>query len=103
MDPDKQKLEEIYRLTKETNGMLHAMRRNAFWGRIFQFVFWTAILLAPIWFYMTYLNTTVEKMLHTIDQMQGTSAKAQAQFGDLEGLWKKFQSQFSSGSSTSQQ
>ena len=88
MDPNKQMLEEALRLARDNNHMLHAMRRHAFWGGIFKFIFWTAILVAPIWFYMTYLNATVEKMLHTIDQMQGTSAKAQTQLGNFEQMWK---------------
>lgn len=94
MDSD-QLSQETYRLAKENNRMLHKMRRHAFWGGIIKFVFWTAILLAPVWFYMTYLNATVERMLHTIDQLQGTSAKAQAQMGSFESMWKEFESKFS--------
>lgn len=99
MNPQQGQQAEIYRLVRENNHMLHAMRRHAFWGGILKFIFWTAILLAPIWFYMTYLNATVEKMLHTIDQLQGTSAKAQAQMGGFEAMWKEFQARFG-GSST---
>ena len=97
---DEQSQQEMYRLAKENNKMLHAMRRNAFWGGIFKFIFWTAILIAPLWFYMTYLNTTVEKMLHTIDQIQGTGAKAQSQFNGIEASWKQFEAKFGFGSSS---
>ncbi len=99
MDPSQGQQQEIYRLVLENNTMLHKMRRNAFWGGLFKFLFWTAILLAPIWFYMTYLNATVEKMLHTINQVQGTGAKAQAQMSGFEQMWKDFQAKFG-GSST---
>ncbi len=98
---DEQSQQEMYRLTRENNRMLHAMRRNAFWGGILKFIFWSAILIAPIWFYMTYLNATVEKMLHTIDQVQGTGAKAQAQVSGWENAWKQFEAKFGMGSSTS--
>ncbi len=95
LDPEQGQQREIYRLVRENNQMLHKMRRHAFWGGILRFIFLTAILLAPIWFYMTYLNATVEKMLHTIDQIQGTGGKAQVQMGGLEQIWKDFESKFS--------
>ena len=98
-------MQEIYRLTKDNNHMLHKMRRNAFWGGIVKLIFWAAILLAPIWFYMTYLNATVERMLHTIDQIQGTGAKAQAQVSGFEAMWKDIAARFAQfrGSGTSTQ
>ena len=107
MDPNRQLIEETNRLVKDNNRMLHAMRRHALWGGIFKFIFWTAILVAPIWFYMTYLNATVEKMLHTIDAIQGTNTKAQAQLGNFEQTWKDLESKLpafmQTPSSTSQQ
>jgi len=96
MDPYQGQQQEIYRLVRENNQMLHKMRRHAFWGGIFKFIFWTAILIAPLWFYMTYLNATVEKMLRTVDQIQGTGAKAQAQIGSFESAWKQFESKLPS-------
>ncbi len=86
----------MYRLTKENNRMLHAMRRNAFWGGLIKFIIYSLFLLAPIWFYMTYLDGAVQSMLKTINQMQGTGAKAQTQFGDFSQMLKDFQSKFSS-------
>ena len=91
-------LQELKRLTEDNNRMLHAMRRNAFWGGLIKFVIYAALLLAPIWFYMTYLDATVQRMLNTFNQVQGTGAKASAQFSDFENMWKEFQSKFGSGS-----
>ena len=91
---DEQTLQEMYRLTKENNKMLHKMRRNAIWGGIIKFIFWMAILLAPLWFYMTYLAPVVDDMMKTVQQIQGTSAKAQAQMGSFEVMWKDFQARF---------
>ena len=91
MDPDKEIIHETYRLAKENNKMLHSMRRAVFWGGILKVMTYLAFLLVPFWFYMTYLNGTVQQMLRAIDQIQGTGAKAQAQFGDLSNTLKQFQ------------
>ena len=97
---DEQMLQEIHRLTKENNRMLHAMRRNAFWGGLLKFVIYAALLLAPIWFYQVYFAPVVNSMLQTQQQLQGTGAKVQAQFGSLQDAWKQFESKFGFGSST---
>lgn len=94
--------QEMYRLTKENNKMLHKMRRNAIWGGVFKLIFWALVFLAPIWFYMTYLSATVERMIQTVEQIQGTGAKAQAQMSGLETMWKDFQSKFGGSSSSTQ-
>ena len=94
MDPDQKKLDEIYRLTQENNRMLRGMRRHAFWGGILKFAIYAALLAAPFWFYMTYLNASVQRMLETVDRIQGKSAEAQAQISGFEAMWKDFQSKF---------
>jgi hypothetical protein len=100
---DEQSMQEMLRLTRENNHMLHAMRRNAFWGGILKFIFWTAIFVAPIWFYMTYLNVTVEKMLHTLDQIQGSGAQAQVNYEQmLRDIQSKLPTFMQSSSSTHQ-
>lgn len=100
MDPDKQKLEEMYRLEKDNNRMLHSMRRNAFWGGLFKFIFYILILVvAPLWIYTTYFAPIMKSMQDTIQKFQGTGASAQAQFGSLQEMWKTFESQFKSASS----
>jgi len=49
--------EEIYKLAKENNRMLHAMRRDAFVGGIIKFVWWIAILFViPYILYVVYLQ-----------------------------------------------
>ena len=90
--PPNADFQEIHRLVRENNRMLHAMRRNSFVGGILKFIIYAALLLAPLWFYMTYLNDTVQKMLRTVDQLQGTSVQAQTQLGSFEATWKQFES-----------
>jgi len=100
-----QLLRETYRLAQQNNKMLHKIRRNAFWGGIIRIFVYAALLAAPLWFYMSYLAPVVDKMFATVQQIQGTSAEAQAQFSGLQETWKQIQSKFPSfggGTTTSQ-
>ena len=92
MDLDKQTLQDLYRLTKENNKMLHAMRRNAFWGGILKFIIYGAFLLAPLWFYMQYLAPAVNQALATMQQVQGTGAKAEAQMTSFQQALQQLES-----------
>ena len=84
--------EEILRLTKDNNRMLHSMRRTAFWGGVMKAIFWVAIIIAPIWFYSAYLAPVVQSFQQTVNQVQGTGAKAQGQLSGLGDAFKQFQS-----------
>ena len=96
--PPNEDLKELLRLTKDNNHMLHAMRRNAFWGGIIKFVLYALVLVAaPLWLYATYIMPIMQEMLGTYQQIQGTGARAQAQFSDFQNLLKKFQNPFSGG------
>ncbi len=88
---DEQKLEELYRLAKDNNRMLHAMRRNAFWGGVIKFILYAALIIVPLWLYATYLAPMVNQMLETVNQIQGTGASAQAQLGNFQDMLKRFQ------------
>jgi hypothetical protein len=93
-------LRETYRISLENNKMLHRMRRNAFWGGIVRTIVYAALLAAPIWFYLSYLAPVVDKMMNTIQQVQGTSASAQTQFGQLQDAWKQIEARFKPASTT---
>ncbi|MBI4088006.1 hypothetical protein HY418_01325 [Candidatus Kaiserbacteria bacterium] len=98
---DEQTLQETYRLAKENNKMLHAMRRNAFWGGILKLIVYAAFLLIPLWVYMQYLAPVVNEALKTVQQAQGTGTQVQAQFADFQAALQKLQSQIPGlGSST---
>ncbi|MEN9413399.1 MAG: hypothetical protein RLZZ342_486 [Candidatus Parcubacteria bacterium] len=84
MPPTNEKLDEIYKLTRENNRMLHAMRRNAFLGTIFKLVLYAAFLIVPLWLYMQYLAPMLTQMQNTMQQVQGTGAQAQAQVQGLQ-------------------
>lgn len=99
-DLDRTQVEQILRLVKDNNRMLHAMRRNAWLGGIFKLIVWAAIVIVPFWLYMQYLAPIVGSMMDTMEKLQGTGAQAQAQFSDindaLKGLRDKFPQYFQS-------
>ena len=81
--------------------MLHKIRRGAMWGRIFTFIFYAALILAPIWFYWAYLNDTVQKLLQAYGQIQGTGQQAGTQYQAFQEALKQFQSKVQSFGATS--
>ncbi len=89
-------LKETYRLTQENNRILRSMKRNAFWGGLIRLIIYAALLLIPAWFYFTYMAPVVEQMMQTVQEIQGTGAKAQAQFTSLQDAWKQFQEKLKS-------
>jgi hypothetical protein len=46
-------LKDIYRLTKENNKMLKAIRRDALIGHIVSIIFWFVVIVLPIWYFYT--------------------------------------------------
>lgn len=94
MEYDHDTLEEILRLTKENNRMLHAMRRSAFLGGVFKIVMWAAFIIVPLWLYMQYLAPVMESMVNTMSEIQGTGTRAQAQFTDLTSTFENLRKQF---------
>lgn len=88
-NPDHETIQEMYRLARENNRMLRAMRRNAFFGGIVKFLLYAAFLILPIWFYQQYLSATVTEIQRSLQQMQGTGTQAQQQLTSLEDALKK--------------
>jgi hypothetical protein len=88
---DDQRLEEMYRLVRENNKMLHAQRRGAFIGGIVKAIVWIAMILVPIWLYMTYLAPLLQTTLNTMQQIQSVGGEAQAQLGGATETLKSLQ------------
>jgi hypothetical protein len=96
-----QLLREIYRLTRENNELMHRARRSAFFWGFVKFLIYAAFLLAPIWFYVTYLNGTVQQMLQAVDKIEGVNTQAQNQFQGLQVAWQQFEARFGTSTTTS--
>ena len=97
---DQDKLEEILRLARENNRMLHAARRNAWLGGIIKFILWAAFIIIPLWLYMQYVAPLMQGMLDTYQQLPGSSASVQAQFFGLQEALQKIQSMYGGGTKT---
>ncbi len=96
-DLDRTQVEQILKLTKENNRMLHSMRRNAWLGGIIKLLVWTGFIIIPLWFYMQYLAPMMGSLMQTLDQlqkMQGAGTQVQAQFSDLNATLGKLKEQF---------
>ncbi len=76
------------------------MRRSAFLKTILQFVIYAILLIVPIYFYLQYAAPVVNQLLVTVQQIQGTGAQAQAQFGSIQDVIKSFTDKFKAASST---
>src|SRR3989344_3152559 len=56
-DKEPSSLDEVYKLVKDNNRMLRAMRRDAFVGGIVKFILWVALfVVVPYVIYITYLE-----------------------------------------------
>ncbi len=65
MDTKEEKLlEEMYKIEKENNEMLHTLYRNMWWGRAFRIFYWTLIILLMIGSYY-YAQSYRESLLKT--------------------------------------
>lgn len=98
-----QLLREIYRLTQENNQLMHRARRSAFFWGFVKFVIYAALLLAPIWFYMTYLNGAVQQMLKTMQQIEASNPQAASQFQGIQSALaqlQQFESRFGGSTTT---
>lgn len=95
--PPNQDVQELLRLARENNRMLHKIRSHALWGGWIKFILYIVVFIAaPLWLYVTYLGPMMEQVMDTYNQVQGTGAKTQAQFSDFQNLLKQFKEQFSS-------
>jgi hypothetical protein len=96
-DLDRTQVEQILKLAKENNRMLHAMRRNAWIGGIVKLFIWGALFILPLWLYMQYLAPimgTMTEALNQLQQMQGAGTQIQGQFSDLSATVQKLKYQF---------
>ena len=95
-----QLLREVYRLTRENNEMMHRARRSAFFWGFVKFIIYAALLAAPIWFYVTYLNGTVQELLQAANKVEGANTQAQNQLQTFENGFEQLESRFGVSTTT---
>ena len=94
-------LRENLRVAKDTNRMLHSMRRKAFWGGIFKMIWWVLILVViPYYAYVLYFEPYVKQATQTyqqfqdgVHQVQGikTGVESNNPLSDLKKLLDQYQ------------
>jgi len=87
MDP---RVDELLRITKETNHMVHKMRRAQMWGRFYQVVWWVLIIAISGVTYYVYAQPYVQKIEQLYVQFEAGSQKVQTtgnQISSFFGNW----------------
>mgnify|MGYP001570194382 CR=1 FL=1 len=83
-------LEEVYKLAKENNKILHAMRRDAFVGGVLKFVFWIVLfVLLPYIAYVVYLQTYITTLQGAYDNLNEKADTLSGAAKDLEEIKSK--------------
>lgn len=83
-------LEEVYKLAKENNNMLHAMRRDAFVGGILKFIFWILLFVVlPYIAYVTYLAPYIKSIESAYQNLNEQANTLSGAAQDLEDLKKQ--------------
>lgn len=65
------KLDEILKLVKDNNKILHKMRRDAMYRSVLSTIWWLIFLVAPIIFYYVYLEPYVNQMMQMYATIPG--------------------------------
>ncbi|MDO8521457.1 MAG: hypothetical protein Q7S52_05055 [bacterium] len=92
MELNQQEIDELLKLTRDNNRMLHRMRRSMVWSQIFTFLYWMVILgsigasyyyLQP---YITKYWDIYQSTMKTLNEIQATGSSLSS---DLSGLLEK--------------
>ncbi|MDQ5955301.1 MAG: hypothetical protein QG621_304 [Patescibacteria group bacterium] len=60
-------------LTEDIGHQVRKMRRAALWGRVFQLVWWGAIIVVSGAAYLYYLQPYIQKVIDIYEQVSGTT------------------------------
>lgn len=95
MDPDIEELKKLVQeniaLTKDTNHIVHGMRRSARLGRFAKVVWWVAIFAVSAAAYYLYLHPYLVKLEQIYADVQGGAQQAQGYQQQFSDFFKQFQ------------
>ena len=87
-------MNELYELAKDNNHMLKAIRRDAFVGGIFKFIFWVLMLVVVPYITWLFIEPYVKGVTDTYQSVKKTSdtvnSKTSADFKQIQDLIDKF-------------
>ena len=87
---DEKKLEEMYELVRENNGMLKSARRSAFVGGIVKAVWWVVILIVLPYFTWLYIQPYLETITGQYQTIENQSSDFSAQMSGFKDLLAEF-------------
>jgi hypothetical protein len=88
---DEPSLDEVYRLVKENNQMIRAMRRDAFVKGIIGFIWWILILIVIPYVSWLYIQPYLEKATAAYAHAQGATNTINTQLQGLPDINKLIQ------------
>ncbi len=97
------KLEDIYRLTLDTNRQVHKLRRGILWGRFFTVAWWIIVVAVSGYTYYVYAQPYVDKLISVYAQVEKGTAQAQSlqsQVSSFFGNWTLQHPASSTGTTT---
>ncbi len=77
-------LDEVYKLVKDNNRMLHGMRRDSFIKGVLGFIWWVFIIIVVPYFTYLYFKPYLDIIIAQYQQIQGQSAEATALIEQLK-------------------
>lgn len=85
-DEIKALLRQNLELAQENNRLLHAMRRAAFWGGVFKYLWWIFfVIILPLAIYYYFLQPYVDQALETYKNVQGAANQAKGYQAQISG------------------
>lgn len=82
--------EDIYKLVKDNNRMLHSMRRNAFISSIFKIVFWIVILVVLPYLSWLFIQPYLDAATGAYQEVQGSVNTLNNAASDIEEAKNSF-------------
>ncbi|HEY9585301.1 MAG TPA: hypothetical protein VJJ02_01755 [Candidatus Paceibacterota bacterium] len=89
---EQEKVDELLKLEKDNNHMLHRMRRSMVWSQVFTFLYWLFILGAIGWsyyFFQPYIEKYWGIYQSATKTLEGLQKTGNSLPGELQGILDK--------------
>ena len=88
------KLEDIYRLTLDTNRTIHKMRRSMLWGRFIYVIVWLVLIFGPVvayyFYFQSYVQPYMQKLQQFESQLQAANQQTQSYQSEISSFFGNF-------------
>ncbi len=100
MDQDP-RIDQILEITKDTNRIVHKMRRSMLWGRFFYLLVWLILILGPAAAYYFYFQSYVQPYIVKVQQLEAQLQQANQTTQTYQNQISSFFGTFTQHSATS--